>query len=241
MTGHPVAMVTGAGGELGRAMVVRLLAAGYTVLALDIDKAGLDATVAQAGTGAAVQACVVDLGDADAIAGVFAEIEEVTLLVNNAAIYPATPFDLVQISEYDRVVAVNQRAYFLMAQHAAHRMFSGSSIVNIASITVHGGWEHLAAYVSTKGAAIALTRALARELGPRGIRVNAVSPGAIPTQAERIIPDRAAYEEHVLGRQSLKRRGTPQDIAAVVAFLASSDASFITGQTMEVDGGWVMI
>jgi NAD(P)-dependent dehydrogenase (short-subunit alcohol dehydrogenase family) len=240
MTLRAHAIVTGAGGELGRAMVARLLHEGYHVHAWDIDTDGLAQTVELAGPDAPVKPRVVDLSVPRDIADAIADVVAVKLLVNNAAIYPATPFLDVSIEEYDRVVAINQRAYFLMAQQCVSRMAVGSSIVNIASITVHGGWEHLAPYVSTKGAAVALTRALARELGPRGIRVNAVSPGAIPTQAERIIPDRGAYEALVLERQSLKRRGEPEDIAAAVAFLASSDASFITGQTMEVDGGWVM-
>ena len=105
---------------------------------------------------------------------------------------------------------------------------------------MHGGWANLASYVATKGAAAALTRALARELGPAGIRVNAVSPGAFPTAAEQIYDDPEAYSQHVIGQQSLKRRGTPDELAAVVSFLAGPDSSFVTGQTIEVNGGWVM-
>jgi NAD(P)-dependent dehydrogenase (short-subunit alcohol dehydrogenase family) len=105
---------------------------------------------------------------------------------------------------------------------------------------MHGVLAGLASYVATKGAAASMTRALARELGPAGIRVNAVSPGAFPTAAEEIHEDPVAYNQHVLDQQSLKRRGTPAELAAVVAFLAGPDSSFVTGQTIEVNGGWVM-
>jgi NAD(P)-dependent dehydrogenase (short-subunit alcohol dehydrogenase family) len=103
-----------------------------------------------------------------------------------------------------------------------------------------GGWANLASYVATKGAAAALTRALARELGPAGIRVNAVSPGAFPTAPEKIYDDPAAYSQQVLDQQSLKRRGTPDELAAVASFLAGPDASNASGHTIEVNGGWVM-
>jgi NAD(P)-dependent dehydrogenase (short-subunit alcohol dehydrogenase family) len=116
----------------------------------------------------------------------------------------------------------------------------GGAIVNVASITMHGGWADLSAYVATKGAATALTRALARELGPAGVRVNAVSPGAFPTAAEAIHPDPGKYQAFVLEHQALKRRGTADELAAVVSFLCGTDSSFVTGQTIEVNGGWVM-
>jgi len=154
--------------------------------------------------------------------------------------FPSAPFLHVAIAQCDDVQAVNQRGYGLGAQAAARQITGGGAIVNIASITMHGGWANLAAYVTTKGAAAALTRTLARELGPSGIRVNAVSPGAFPTAAEAIHEDPAAYNEHVLSQQSLKRRGRPEELAAVVSFLAGTDASFVTGQTIEVNGGWVM-
>ncbi|MDQ1513979.1 MAG: hypothetical protein QOC59_1821, partial [Microbacteriaceae bacterium] len=114
------------------------------------------------------------------------------------------------------------------------------SMINIGSITWGGGWPLLASYVSTKGAAVALTRALARELGPSGVRVNLVSPGAFPTDAEKIHPDPEEYQRFVLDHQSLKRRGTNEELAAVVAFLAGGDSSFVTGQTINVNGGWTM-
>jgi NAD(P)-dependent dehydrogenase (short-subunit alcohol dehydrogenase family) len=237
------AVVTGAGGELGRATARRLAADGYLVVATDVDEKSLEATHELIPGGCTA---VVDLRDAPAVERLFTGIAEthgpVGVLVNNAAIYPARPFVEVPIAEYDAVHAVNQRGYWLAAQCAARQMITagGGAIVNVASITMHGGWPDLAAYIATKGAATALTRALARELGPSGIRVNAVSPGAFPTAAETIHPDPEKYERFVLEHQALKRRGTADELAAVVAFLAGADASFVTGQTIEVNGGWVM-
>ncbi|MEO3805089.1 SDR family oxidoreductase [Nonomuraea sp. B1E8] len=229
------ALVTGAAGALGRAIVRRLAADGHRVAALDVDAKKLEGALN----------LETDLRDPAAVEAAFAETEArlgpVGILVNNAAVYPARPFLEVPLAEYDDVHAVNQRAYWLAAQLAAQQMGDrGGAIVNVASITMHGGWADLAAYVATKGAAAALTRALARELGPKEIRVNCVSPGAFPTAAESIHPDPEAYERMVLERQALQRRGKPEELAAVVSFLTGPDASFVTGQTIEVNGGWVM-
>jgi 3-oxoacyl-[acyl-carrier protein] reductase len=112
--------------------------------------------------------------------------------------------------------------------------------VNVSSITFFGILARLAPYVTSKGALVGLTRALARECGPDGITVNAVAPGAFPTAAERIHPDPEGYHAHVLGQQAVKRRGVPADVAGAVLFFAAPESSFITGQLLCVDGGWVM-
>jgi NAD(P)-dependent dehydrogenase (short-subunit alcohol dehydrogenase family) len=243
-----VAVVTGAGGSLGRATALRLARDGHAVAVSDVDAAALDETDARLrDVTDRVHRAVVDLGDEQALAAWFDDVRRdlgpVGVLVNNAAIYPSIPFLEMTTGDYEAVHAVNQRGYWLCAQLAARQMVDAGahgSIVNVASITMHGGWEHLAAYVTTKGGAVALTRALARELGPAGIRVNAVSPGAFKTAAEEIHDDPEAYSAMVVERQALKRRGTPAELAAVVSFLTGPDAAFVTGQTIEVNGGWVM-
>jgi NAD(P)-dependent dehydrogenase (short-subunit alcohol dehydrogenase family) len=241
-----IAVVTGAGGLLGRAIARRLAVDGHAVAVVDIDADAVELTRKDvAAHGGAVRSWVLDLRDADAVTEMFDMVGLQSggtgVLVNNAAVYPSTPFLDVTPAEYDDVNAVNQRGYWLCAQAAARQMIQtgGGSIVNIASIVTHGGWSGLASYAASKGAAVSLTRALARELGPHNIRVNTVSPGAFITAADEIRDD-PAYQEFVLDHQALKRRGTPEELAAVVSFLAGSDSSFVTGQTIEVNGGWVM-
>ncbi|HSZ41259.1 MAG TPA: SDR family oxidoreductase [Trebonia sp.] len=241
------AVVTGAGGALGRAIARRLAADGHSVVVADISAAALEETRADvAAAGGDVRAWTLDLREPEAVSELFGAVGQeqggTAILVNNAAIYPARPFLDVPLAEYDDVQAVNQRGYWLCAQSAARQMArsGGGAIVNIASIVAHGGWAGLASYAATKGAAIALTRALARELGTSGIRVNCVSPGAFPTAAETIHADPEGYNQFVLDHQALKRRGTPDELAAVVSFLTGPDSSFVTGQTIEVNGGWVM-
>jgi NAD(P)-dependent dehydrogenase (short-subunit alcohol dehydrogenase family) len=242
-----VVVVTGAGGLLGRAIARRLAVDGHAVAVVDIDADAVELTRKDvAAHGGAVRSWTLDLRDADAVTEMFDMVALQSggtgVLVNNAAIYPSTPFLDVTPAEYEDVHAVNQRGYWLCAQAAARQMIQtgGGSIVNIASIVTHGGWSGLASYAASKGAAVSLTRALARELGPHNIRVNTVSPGAFITAADEIRDDPAAYQEFVLDHQALKRRGTPEELAAVVSFLAGPDSSFVTGQTIEVNGGWVM-
>lgn len=242
-----VAIITGAGGALGRATALRLGADGFAIGALGRKSGELDETAAQLeAEGVPVRVLEVDLRDASAIeaaiTGTEASFGPVEALINNAAIYPSTPFLDIPLAEYDDVITVNQRGNFSAAQVAARGMVARRSgaIVNVGSITWHGGWSNLASYVSTKGAAVALTRALARELGEHGVRVNAVSPGAFPTKAEEIQGDAAEYSAHVIEHQALKRRGSDAELAAVISFLVGPDSSFVTGQTINVDGGWIM-
>ncbi|MEM9891312.1 MAG: SDR family oxidoreductase [Actinomycetota bacterium] len=241
------AVVTGAGGGLGGAIAERLAADGYAVAAMDISEPGAEATARAIGlAGGNARAYMIDVRDERALDAAIAQAQSdlgsLAVLVNNAAVFPSGPFVDVKPADYDYVIEVNQRAYFFVAQSAARLMTAngGGAIVNLGSITQHGGWTEMAAYVSTKGAAAAFTRALATELGPVGIRVNCVAPGAFLTRAEEMHADREAYSRRIIDSQALKRRGTNEELASAVSFLAGPDASFITGQTLNVDGGWIM-
>ncbi len=242
------ALVTGAGGAIGSAVAIRLAADGHEVAAVDIDALSAEAVADEIrGSGGRARAIGCDLRDAQQIAAAFAAAIDafgsLDVLVNNAAVFPSGPFVDVSVEDLDDTIRVNQRAYFLCAQHAARSMIAsgGGSIVNIASITWHGGWAEMAPYVATKGAIVAMTRALATELGQHEIRVNAVAPGAFPTAAEKAQhPDLAEYETRILESQALPRRGSLEELAAAISFLAGPESSFVTGQTLNVDGGWIM-
>lgn len=242
------AIVTGGGGGLGRAIASRLAADGHAVAVVDIDVAEAEATCRQiVEAGGSARSYLVDLRDEASIAAMVSDVEAdlgpIEILVNNAAVFPAGSFLDVTAAAYDDVITVNQRAYFFAAQAVANVLRTAGrsgAIVNLGSITQHGGWSDMVPYATTKGAAATFTRALATELGPHEIRVNCVAPGAFPTAAEDMHDDPEAYSRRIIDSQALKRRGRLSDVAAAVSFLAGPEASFITGQTLNVDGGWIM-
>jgi len=243
-----VILYTGAAGGLGTETTLSFLRAGARVVAIDNDErktdALLDAATREGLKGLTVR--VIDLSD---LAGLRAELDRVAgevggidVVINNAAIYPSKPFEEYGIEDFQAVQRVNVDAGIVCVQAALPHMRKQGwgRIVNISSVTVYGGWANLAPYVQSKGALIGLTRAWAREFGAYGITVNAVAPGAFPTDAEKIHPDPEGYTRFVLEHQAVKRRGSPADIAAALTFLISDASGFITGQTLNVDGGWVM-
>lgn len=241
-------LYTGAAGGLGLETTLNFLRAGAKVVAIDHDPKKIAELKEKAGveglSGLSIQA--LDLSDLQALRpaleAISADVGGFDVIINNAAIYPSKKFEDYTLEEMQTVQRINVDAGIVCVQVALPHMRENrwGRIINIASVTAYGGWAQLSPYVQSKGALIGLARAWAREFGTYGITVNAISPGAFPTDAEKIHPDPEGYTKFVLDHQAVKRRGSSKDIASALMFLASDEAGFITGQTLNVDGGWVM-
>lgn len=239
-------LYTGAAGGLGLQTTLSLLRTGARVVAIDNDAAKVAALREAASGLEGLTVGTLDLGDLAALRtgleALSTEVGGFDVVINNAAIYPSKPFVDYSIEEIQRVQRINVDAGIVCVQVALPHMqaVGRGRIINVTSVTLSGGWAELAPYVQSKGALLGLTRAWAREFGKHGITVNAISPGAFPTDAEKIHADFAAYEKRIYDHQAIQRRGAPEDIANLVMFLASDAASFITGQAINIDGGWWM-
>lgn len=246
-----LALVTGGAGGLGEEICRTLAEAGARVVLHDLpDSAASSVRDAINALGFAhpVASITGDLSDLEQLRRDVDELLDasgpIEVLVNNAATNPRDPIESYSIEDFIRVQTINAHAAFVLCQAAAPGMkaLGRGSIVNIGSLTLSGAVPDMVPYVFAKGSLLGLTRSLARELGPFGIRVNLVSPGAIPTELEkRVWADQLTkVEADVLAKQSLKYRGSPRDIAEAVLFLASSGSRFITGHELNVNGGWYM-
>ncbi len=241
-----VVLYTGAAGGLGLDTTLLLLERGAQVVAVDNDLTKVAALQnAAAGKGELIVSTA-DLSDLTGFRATLDRLIEETggfdVVINNAAIYPSKPFENFSVEEHQAVQRVNVDAGIVAVQAALPGMRAKGfgRIINVSSITLSGGWANLSPYVASKMALIGLTRAWAREFGPDGVTVNAIAPGAFPTDAEKIHPDPDGYNRMVLDAQSIKRRGTAHDIANAIAFFASEESGFVTGQTLHVNGGWTM-
>ena len=242
-----VCLVTGSSGGLGKAFCLKLAAEGATVAAAGRSLGRLQPVVASLPPvvgGPAHMPVELDISEWDSVAAGVQRVHDacghIDVLVNNAAAYgdlTRAPFDQLPIDEWDRVMSTNVRGPWFMSRAVAPIMRAQNQgrIVNITSATFWSGSANWAHYVASKGAIIGLTRVMAKELGVNNICVNAVAPGFTMTEASLgIMPGAETYG---IDRGSIKRAQQPDDVVGIVAFLASDEAGFITGQTIIVDGG----
>lgn len=240
-----VAVVTGASRGIGRAVALRLARAGFFVVVhYGRDEAAARSCVAGiVAAGGEALAFPADLENPEAVRGFFPRLDEalrgeteIDVLVNNAGVGGRRTIAEVDEALFDRILQVDLRAPFFLIQAALPRLRAGGRIVNISSMSVRAAFPAMAAYAPAKAGLEALTRLLALELGPRGITVNAVAPGATATDLNQAARDpeasRATARTIALGRV-----GQPDDIAGVVAFLVSAEGGWVTGQVIDASGG----
>ena len=250
-----VAIVTGAGQGIGRAYALRLAREGARIVVAEIQAARGEETVAairaEGGEAIAVATDVADEASTAALARqTWDKYGRIDVLINNAAIFfgvARVPFDQLTVEQWDRLMAVNVRGVWLCCKAVVPYMReqgpltpngAAGKLINIASDTALSGVPFFLHYVASKGAVIAMTRALARELGDANICVNAVAPGFTESEAGLAAGDEPA-KRAVQGR-ALQRPELPEDLAGTIVYLASPDSDFMTGQTIAVNGGYVM-
>ena len=233
-----VAVVTGGNSGIGLATAKRFVAEGAYVFITGRRQAELDAAVKEIGENVTgIQGDVAKFADLDRLyAAVKAKKGRIDILFANAGISKFAPLESLAVKDFDDLFAVNVRAPYFLVQQLLPALGDGSSVILVSSLGAHAAVGTLSAYAATKGAIDTLVKYFAAALGPRGIRVNAVAPGVIDTDMSSFAKTDEG-KTFVLGMQALKRIGQPGDVGPVVAFLASDDARWITGDTIRVDGG----
>lgn len=232
------AVVTGAGRGIGQACALALAQAGAEVLAVARTAADLDRLAADAGP--RLRAWCADV-TSDEFLQQLQRLERLDILVNNVGTNRPAPFPDVTVADLDAVINLNVRAAFRVAQSGVRAMLRagrGGSVIHMSSQMGHVGAPLRTVYCMTKHALEGLSKAMAVELAPAGIRVNCVAPTFIETPMTRPMLENAAFRDDVLARIPLGRLGQPEDIAAAVVFLASPGAGLITGDSLKIDGGW---
>jgi len=240
-----VCVVTGGGGGIGRAVALSLAQAGARVAAIDLDERGLDVTAAELRkSGAAPFTARCDTSSAESVAAAAGAIEKAlgpcSILVNTAAVLRPGGLENLSLAEWNGVLSINLTGYFLCAQAFGHQMRAQGhgSLVHVASIAGSHAQGQSGAYSVSKAGVVMLSRQLASEWGPQGIRSNCVSPGMVITPMSQAFYDTPGVTERRSAVVPLRRVGMPQDMADAILFLASDRASYVNGEEIIVDGGY---
>lgn len=247
-----VAVVTGSGRGMGRTHALVLAKAGAKVVVSDISQEECQLVAEEIkkerGEAIAVKCDVSKKEEVDSlVSGALKKFGKIDILVNNAGIFPFEPFLKMPETNFEKVINVNLKGYFLCAQACANEMQKNQpnekgqrgSIVNIASVAAIMGFVGLAHYCASKGGIVAMSKAIALELAPLGIRTNCIDPGAIDTPGASTTNLTPQQREAMLAPVPMKRQGKPEEISNAVLFLASDESSYMTGATVVVDGGWL--
>lgn len=242
------ALVTGGSRGIGRGIALALAEQGAAVavnyrsnteeaekVVAEIKAKGREAFAVQA-----------DVSDLEAVVSLFGEVKSrwggLDILVNNAGILQFKPFDQISAGDWDRMIGTNLRGQFFCAQEAVKLMGERGRIINLASISSGGvgvAYPMIAHYTTSKGGVVGMTEALAVELGPKGITVNAIAPGSIETDMVKEAMTDEKVREGMMAQIPRRRFGQPEDIGAAAAYLASDEADYVTGAVLYVDGGWL--
>lgn len=241
---NKTAIVTGSRRGIGKGIAIALAKEGCNIVVSDIDQKDCE-EVAEEMKKLGVKALGIkcDVSNKAEVEELFKktvkEFGKLDILINNAGIFPFVPFKEMKESDWDKVLDVNLKSVFLCSQEAAKIIPEGGRIITISSIASVVGFEGLVHYCASKGGIDAFTRALALELAPKKITVNAIAPGAIDTPGASVSSNEEVRKQ-TIAMIPLARMGQPEDIANAVLFLASDKANYITGQIIIIDGGWTL-